>query len=58
MLLGAVGLQAAGANGWADVPPAHLEAIVAALVACGQTREARLLAAEAVMRTAMAPAGG
>ncbi len=53
MLLAATGLQAAGTGGWADVPPAHVEAIVAALVACGRGTEARLLAAEAVMRTAM-----
>ncbi len=55
MVLAATGLQVAGrsANPWADVPPAHVEAIVAALIACGRPREARLLAAEAVMRTAM-----
>jgi hypothetical protein len=53
MLLAATGLQAAGTAGWADVPPAHVEAIAAALVACGRLSEARLLAAEAVMRTAM-----
>jgi hypothetical protein len=47
-LLAATGLQ----GGWADVPPAHVEAIVAALVACGRVTEARLLAAEAVTRTA------
>lgn len=53
MLLAATGLQAAGSGGWADVPPAHVEAIVAALMATGRPTEARLLAAEAVMRTAM-----
>jgi hypothetical protein len=47
-LLVATGLQ----GGWADVPPAHVEAIVAALVACGRATEARLIAAEAVMRSA------
>ena len=47
-LLAATGLQ----GGWADVPPAHVEAIVAALVACGRMTEARLFAAEAVTRTA------
>lgn len=46
-LLAATGMQ----GGWADVPPAHLEAIVAALVACGRVADARLLAAEAVTRT-------
>ncbi|OSZ71912.1 hypothetical protein CAP39_00520 [Sphingomonas sp. IBVSS1] len=53
MLLAATGLQSAGSGGWADVPPAHVEAILAALVAVGRVQEARLLAAEAVMRTAM-----
>ena len=53
MLLAATGLQAAGSGGWADVPPAHVEAIVAALMATGRPTEARLLAAEAVIRTAM-----
>jgi hypothetical protein len=53
MLLAATGLQAVGTAGWADVPPAHVEAIVAALAACGRITEARMLAAEAVMRTAM-----
>jgi hypothetical protein len=53
MLLAATGLQAAGNGGWADVPPAHVEAIVAALIACGQKPQAQMLAAEAVMRTAM-----
>lgn len=47
-VLAATGLQ----GGWADVPPAHLQAIVAALVACGRVTEARLLAAEAVTRAA------
>jgi hypothetical protein len=47
-LLAATGLQ----GGWADVPPAHVEAIVAALVACGRVTEARLLAAEAITRSA------
>jgi hypothetical protein len=46
-LLAATGLQ----GGWADVPPAHVEAIVAAYVACGQGAQARLIAAEAVTRT-------
>ncbi len=47
-LLAATGLQ----GSWADVPPAHVEAIVAALVACGRVAEARLFAAEAVTRSA------
>ncbi|WP_152417231.1 hypothetical protein [Sandarakinorhabdus sp. AAP62] len=47
-LLAATGLQ----GGWADVPPAHVQAIIAALVACGQMAPARLIAAEAVTRTA------
>ena len=47
-LLAATGLQ----GGWADVPPAHIEAIVAALMACGRVTEARLLAAEAITRSA------
>jgi hypothetical protein len=47
-LLAATGLQGAG---WADVPPAHVEAIVAALVAAGRVAEARRIAAEAVTRT-------
>ncbi|WP_310476348.1 hypothetical protein [Sandarakinorhabdus sp.] len=46
-LLAATGLQ----GGWADVPPAHVEAIVAAFVACGRVAEARLIAAEAVTRS-------
>jgi hypothetical protein len=45
-LLAATGLQ----GGWADVPPAHVEAIVAALVASGRRAEARQFAAEAVTR--------
>lgn len=53
MLLAATGLQSAGRGGWADVPPAHVEAILAALVSVGRVQDARLLAAEAVMRTAM-----
>jgi hypothetical protein len=48
VLLAATGLQ----GGWADVPPAHVEAIVAALMACGRVTEARLLAAEAITRSA------
>lgn len=55
MLLAATGLQGVGGGGdgggWADVPPAHLEAIVAALVASGQRAAAQRLAAEAVMRS-------
>jgi hypothetical protein len=47
-LLATTGLQ----GGWADVPPAHVEAIVAALVACGRVTEARLFAAEAITRSA------
>ena len=47
-LLAATGLQ----GGWADVPPAHVEAIVAAFMACGRVTEARLLAAEAITRSA------
>ena len=47
-LLAATGLQ----GGWADVPPAHVEAIAAALMACGRVTEARLLAAEAITRSA------
>jgi hypothetical protein len=47
-LLAATGLQ----GGWADVPPAYVEAIVAALMACGRVTEARLLAAEAITRSA------
>jgi hypothetical protein len=47
-LLAATGLQ----GGWADVPPAHIEAIVAALVASGRRAEARQFAAEAVTRAA------
>jgi len=47
-LLAATGLQ----GGWADVPPAHIEAIVAALVATEHRAEARQFAAEAVTRAA------
>lgn len=46
VVLAATGLQA----GWADVPPAHLEHIVAALVRVGRAGDARLIAAEAVTR--------
>ena len=52
VLLAATGLQ----GSWADVPPAHVEAIVAALAACGRGSEARLIAAEAVTRGAAKPA--
>ncbi len=45
-LLAATGLQ----GKWIDVPPAHVEAIVAALVASGRRTEARQFAAEAVTR--------
>jgi hypothetical protein len=51
-LLAATGLQASAAGGWADVPPAHVEAIVKALVAAGQPGDARRIAAEAVTRAA------
>ncbi|WP_372916511.1 hypothetical protein [Sandarakinorhabdus sp.] len=51
-LLAATGLQ----GSWADVPPAHVEAIVAALAACGRGADARHIAAEAVTRTAASPA--
>lgn len=51
LMLAATGLQ----GGWADVPPAHVEAIVAALVACGRSGEARLIAAEAVTRASQPP---
>jgi hypothetical protein len=47
-LLAATGLQ----GRWADVPPAHGEAIVAALAASGRRAEARHFAAEAVTRAA------
>ena len=50
-LLAATGLQAPGA-GWADVPPGHVAAILAALVASRRQAEARRLAAEAVTRAA------
>lgn len=46
-LLAATGLQ----GGWADVPPAHLNHIVAALARVGRTEEARLIAAEALTRS-------
>jgi len=49
-LLAATGLQATPKGGWADVPPAHVQAIVAALVASGRVAEARRFAAEAVTR--------
>jgi hypothetical protein len=47
IILAATGLQ----GGWADVPPAHLYHIVAALTRVGRGREARLIAAEAVTRS-------
>lgn len=47
-LLAATGLQ----GSWADVPAAHVEAIVAALMASGRRAEARQFAAEAVTRAA------
>ena len=47
-LLAATGLQ----GNWADVPAAHVEAIVAALMASGRRAEARQFAAEAVTRAA------
>jgi hypothetical protein len=46
-LLAATGLQ----GGWPDIPPAHLEVVLKALVASGHMAEARRLAAEAVTRT-------
>ena len=46
-LLVATGLQ----GSWADVPPLHLYHMVSALVRCGRTQEARLLAAEAMTRS-------
>lgn len=49
-LLAATGLQ----GRWIDVPPAHVRAITAALVAAGRSSEARLFAAEAVTRAATA----
>lgn len=52
LMLAATGLQ----GGWADVPPAHVEAIVAALMAVGRPTEARLFAAEAVTRAAQTTA--
>ncbi len=45
-VLAGTGLQC----GWADVPPAHLQHILAALVRVGRGTEARLIAAEAVTR--------
>ena len=45
-VLAGTGLQC----GWADVPPAHLQHIVAALMRVGRGSEARLIAAEAVTR--------
>lgn len=45
-VLAGTGLQCA----WADVPPAHLQHIVAALVRVGRGTEARLIAAEAATR--------
>lgn len=45
-VLAGTGLQC----GWADVPPAHLSHILAALVRVGHGTEARLIAAEAVTR--------
>jgi hypothetical protein len=53
-LLAATGLQ----GSWADVPPAHIEAIVAALVASGRRAEARQFAAEAVTRAGASAGGG
>lgn len=47
IILAATGLQ----GGWADVPPAHLYHIVAALNRVGRGKEARLIAAEAVSRS-------
>jgi hypothetical protein len=47
IILAATGLQGA----WADVPPAHLYHIVAALRRVGRAKEARLIAAEAVTRS-------
>jgi hypothetical protein len=49
-LLAATGLQ----GRWIDVPPAHVRAITAALVATGRAAEARLFAAEAVTRASAA----
>ena len=45
-LIAAIGLQAR----WADIPAAHLAAIVAAYVEVGLAKEARLIAAEAMTR--------
>ena len=47
IILAATGMQ----GGWAAVPPAHLQHIVAALTRVGRTVEARLIAAEAVTRS-------
>lgn len=47
IMLSATGLQ----GQWADVPPAHLYHIVAALNRVGRGKEARLIAAEAVARS-------
>jgi predicted acylesterase/phospholipase RssA len=47
--LGADRIIAIGVSG---PPPAHVEAIVASLMACGRVTEARLLAAEAITRSA------
>lgn len=47
-LLAAVGMQV---NYWSKMPPAHLFHIVAALHRVGLNPEARMIAAEAVMRT-------
>jgi hypothetical protein len=47
IILAATGLQGA----WSDVPPQHLYHIVAALARVGRSREARLIAAEAVTRS-------
>lgn len=47
-LLAAVGLQA---KSWAAVPPAHLFHIVSALKRVGREAEARMIAAEALMRS-------
>jgi hypothetical protein len=46
IILSATGLQGA----WKDVPPQHLQHIVAALTRVGRSAEARLIAAEAVTR--------
>lgn len=46
-ILSAAGLQS---RRWSDIPPAHLYVIVSALRAVGLEPEARMIAAEAVMR--------